>query len=131
MLSRTLIFRPKRMPRGFRPRDSIGRTSGKSKHEENLMRHWFLSAFAIVVLVLALTFPLSAPAAPPAPKPQPGTPAAAPEPHPEIRDAIASLRHAREHLDHAAHDFGGHRVEAIGAIDNAIKQLQICLQYDR
>jgi hypothetical protein len=58
-----------------------------------------------------------------------GVPAASP--HPEIHAAIDSLRHAREHLDHAAHDFGGHRVEAIGAIDRAIEQLDICLRYDR
>jgi hypothetical protein len=58
-------------------------------------------------------------------------PAAAPEPHPEIRAAMASLRHAKEHLDHAAHDFGGHRVEAIAAIDRAQEQLEICLKYDK
>jgi hypothetical protein len=41
------------------------------------------------------------------------------------------LRHAREHLEHAAHDFGGHRVEALRATDEAIRQLEICLKYDR
>ena len=96
------------------------------------MKHWFLSVAATVALVLALAFPVAVPAAPPAPKPHPGVPAAAaPEPHPEIREAIASLRRAREHLDHAAHDFGGHRAEAIRAIDVAINQLQTCLKYDR
>ncbi|MGB6885307.1 MAG: hypothetical protein WBE10_14765, partial [Candidatus Acidiferrum sp.] len=69
------------------------------------------------------------PAAAPQPTAVPATPAA--EPHPEIHEAINSLRHARDHLDHAAHDFGGHKVEAIGAIDNAIHQLEICLKYDR
>ena len=58
-------------------------------------------------------------------------PAAAREPHPEIREAIASLRHAKEHLEHAAHDFGGHRVEAIRATDVAIHQLEECLRYDK
>ncbi len=96
------------------------------------MKHWSLSVAAIVALVLALAFPVAVPAAPPAPKPQPGVPAAAaPEPHSEIHEAIASLRRAREHLDHAAHDFGGHRDEAIRAIDVAINQLQTCLKYDR
>lgn len=51
-------------------------------------------------------------------------PAAAREPHPEIREAIASLRRAKEHMEHAAHDFGGHRVEAI-------HQLEECLRYDK
>jgi hypothetical protein len=50
-------------------------------------------------------------------------------PHPEIRDAIESLRRAKAHLEHAAHDFGGHRVEAIRSINEAIHQLEICLKY--
>ena len=53
------------------------------------------------------------------------------EQHPQIRDAIAALRNARAHLEHAAHDFGGHRVEAIKATDEAIRQLEICLKYDK
>jgi hypothetical protein len=56
---------------------------------------------------------------------------ATPPDHPEIRDALAALHHAKEHLEHAAHDFGGHRVEAIRATDEAIRQLEICLKYDR
>ena len=96
------------------------------------MKNRLVYAFAIVALVFALSFPVVAPAAPPAPKPQPAPAAApAPEPHPEIHAAIDSLRHAREHLDHAAHDFGGHKVDAIRAIDDAIHQLQICMQYDK
>lgn len=50
--------------------------------------------------------------------------------HPEIREALESLHHAKEHLEHAAHDFGGHRVDAIHAIDEAIHQLEICMRYD-
>jgi len=69
------------------------------------------------VVLLALAFPVTTPANPP-------------EHHPEIRQAIAALRRAREHMDHAAHDFGGHRVEAIRATDEAIRQLEICLKYD-
>ena len=96
------------------------------------MKTWFLGMLAVLVFVFALAFPTAVPAAPPVPKPQPAVPAApAAEPHPEIRDAIASLRHAREHLDHAAHDFGGHRADAIRSIDEALRQLQICLQYDK
>jgi hypothetical protein len=102
------------------------------------MRHWLLSLLAMAILVLALTFPAGAPAAPPAHNaPSAAAPAlhananATPEPHPEIRAAIESLRHAREHLNHAAHDFGGHKVEAIKSIDEAIHQLQVCLEYDK
>jgi hypothetical protein len=46
-------------------------------------------------------------------------------------EAIESLRRAKEHLEHAAHDFGGHRVEAIKAIDESLHQLQDCLKYDK
>jgi len=100
-----------------------------------------LIAFALVALVAAFAYAVSAPAAPntasahavPAATPQPNAAPATPadEPHPQIREAIASLRHAKEHLEHAAHDFGGHRVEAIRATDEAIRQLEECLKYDR
>ncbi len=96
------------------------------------MKHWFIGSLAIVTLVFTLTFPTVAPAAPPAPRPQPAPAASpAPEPHPEIHEAIAALQRAREHLNHAAHDFGGHRVDALRATDEAIRQLKICLEYDR
>jgi hypothetical protein len=75
--------------------------------------------FALVAITLALTFPAAAPASSSA------------ERHPEIREAIRSLRLAKEHMEHAAHDFGGHRVDAIRATDEAIDQLQVCLDYDR
>ena len=50
--------------------------------------------------------------------------------HPQIREAMDALKNAREHLEHAAHDFGGHRVDAIHAIDDAMHQLEICMHYD-
>lgn len=105
------------------------------------MRLRILSVSALVIFALALclsvtTTPASpktpAAAAVPAATPQPAaSPAALPEPHPEIREAIASLRRAKDHLEHAAHDFGGHRVEAIKATDEAIRQLQDCLKFDK
>lgn len=96
------------------------------------MKNWIFSSLATVALILALAAPASVPAAPAAKNPQPA-PAAAPaaEPHPEIRDALAALRNARAHLEHAAHDFGGHRADALRATDDAIRQLEICLRYDR
>jgi hypothetical protein len=54
-----------------------------------------------------------------------------PEPHPEINAAIRSLERAKLHLQRAAHDFGGHRVEAIRAIDVALIQLKLALEYDK
>ena len=53
------------------------------------------------------------------------------EGHPHIRAAIRELREARRELETADHDFGGHRKEAIEAVDNAIKQLQEALEYDK
>jgi hypothetical protein len=108
---------------------------------ERTMKLKILSLSALVILALALclsvtTTPASpkmpAAAANPAAAPLPAAaPAALPEPHPEIREAIASLRMAKNHLEHAAHDFGGHRVEAIKAIDESLHQLQDCLKYDK
>ena len=53
------------------------------------------------------------------------------ERHPEIRRAIDDLERAKFAMQHAAHDFGGHRVDAIAACDNAIAQLRLALQFDR
>ena len=52
------------------------------------------------------------------------------ERHPNIRRAMEALRAARNDLEHADHDFGGHRVEAMQAIDRAIEQLQVALRFD-
>jgi hypothetical protein len=103
------------------------------------MKTRVIGLMVLASLLLAFTFIATAPAAPhnvnlpaaPAASAVPATPAATPaaEPHPEIRDAIAALRRAKEHLEHAAHDFGGHRVEAIHSIDESIHQLEICLKY--
>jgi hypothetical protein len=92
------------------------------------MKHWILSPVALLALLFALTFPVAAPAAPPAARPDAS---GAQAPHPEIRAAIASLRKAQMHLRDAAHDFGGHREDALKATDEAIRQLQTCLQYDK
>lgn len=53
------------------------------------------------------------------------------ERHPEIRKAIAALERAKTDMQRASHDFGGHRVAAIAACDNAIAQLRLALQYDK
>jgi hypothetical protein len=38
---------------------------------------------------------------------------------------------ARKELQTASHDCGGHRVEAIAAIDNALKQLRLAQKFDK
>lgn len=57
--------------------------------------------------------------------------AQAQEPHPKIRAAIRALEAAKDDMQHAAHDFGGHRVDALKACDEAIRQLRLALQFDK
>ena len=76
------------------------------------MKQRVMSSFAVIALMLVLSSP---------------SPAAGR--HPQIHAAINALRNAKIHLQEAAHDFGGHRVDAIRAIDEAERQLGICLQY--
>jgi hypothetical protein len=114
-----------------------GGPSRNSDEEEWSMKMRIVSLLALASLILAFAFIAPAPAAPnhakaPAASALPaGTTASPAEPHPEIREALGSLRRAKEHMEHAAHDFGGHRVEAIEATNRAIQQLEICLKYDK
>ncbi|MBZ5600708.1 MAG: hypothetical protein LAO79_00200 [Acidobacteriia bacterium] len=50
-----------------------------------------------------------------------------PERHPHIRAAIGALREARAELEHAAHDFCGHRADALRDSQAALNQLQAAL----
>jgi hypothetical protein len=104
------------------------------------MKTKIVSLFAVAALIGAFAFIASSPAAPntaggkaiPVATSQPSTTTADPaERHPQIREALGALRRAKEHLEHAAHDFGGHRVDAVRATDEAIRQLEICLKYDK
>jgi len=104
------------------------------------MKVKLIGALAVFAAIPVLAFTVGTHAAPNTTKATPAAvtlPAAhsanasAPEPHPQIREAIASLRRAKEHMEHAAHDFGGHRVEALHATEEAIHQLEVCLKYDK
>ena len=53
------------------------------------------------------------------------------EKHPMIHAAINKLRAAKAELEKAAHDYGGHRVKAIEAIDRALEELRDALQSDK
>jgi hypothetical protein len=55
--------------------------------------------------------------------------AEAQERHPKIREAIRAIRAAQDDLRHAAHDFGGHREDALRDCDRAAGQLETCLKY--
>ena len=80
--------------------------------KEETVKQRIMGSCAVLALMLALSSPV---------------PAAGQ--HPQIEAALTALQNAKEHLQQAAHDFGGHRVDAIHAIDEADHQLRICLQY--
>ena len=122
----------------------MGNHAGPSRNpdkQECFMRIRIVGLLAAASLLLAFALLSSTPAAPhntnvpatPAANALPATPAAATpaEPHPQIREALGALRGAKEHMEHAAHDFGGHRVEALKATDEAIRQLELCLKFDK
>ena len=53
------------------------------------------------------------------------------EAHPLIHKAEKQLHNAKDTLEHAAHDFGGHRVKAIQHIDEALDELHQALAFDK
>jgi hypothetical protein len=103
------------------------------------MKKSVLSMCVMAALALMMSFSAATLAAPnppatkavPAVTPNPKADPAAPPEHPEIRAALMSLRRAKDHLEHADHDFNGHRVDAVKAVDEAIKQLEICVKFDK
>jgi hypothetical protein len=117
----------------------FGSPSRKSDEEECFMKSRIIGLLVFASLIAAFAFIVSTPAAAnhgnalPAAAAQPVPTAAVPaaEPHPEIREALGALRRAKVHMEHAAHDFGGHRVEAIEATNQAIRQLELCLKFDK
>ena len=75
--------------------------------------HWLPWLGMIVFATLACIRPASS-------TPQPRR-------HPHIRAAIIELREAKAELETAAHDFCGHRVQAIQDINQTLRQLQEAL----
>jgi len=53
------------------------------------------------------------------------------EHHSAIRRAIGALEAAKTDMQHASHDFGGHRAAALAECDKAIEQLREALKYDK
>ena len=90
-----------------------------------------LAALVLAILLgtpKAQTFNSSAAIAAPAPAPM-----AEPMPNrcPNIHGALESLRSAQEELKAGAHDFCGHKVEAMRAVHEAIEQLRLAEGCDR
>ena len=90
--------------------------------------------FAALVLAILLgmpkaqTYNSSAAIAAPAPAPM-----AEPMPNrcPRIHEAIDRLQGTEEELRTAAHDFCGHKADAIRTVDESIRQLQLALDCAR
>jgi hypothetical protein len=93
---------------------------------------WIGVGAFVLGLTLLVGTPVSTRASANTPAPAAAATAApAPAPHPEISRALEALRNARAHIKDARHDFGGHRAEALEKVDAAIRQLEICQQYDK
>jgi hypothetical protein len=82
-------------------------------------------ALALVLGVISFT---AATAKTPASNPSP-TAAAAVEEQPHMEAALKSLKEAREHLQQAEADKGGHRAAAIKATDEAIKHTEMGMKF--
>jgi len=93
------------------------------------MKTFFVSAALALVVVAAPSRQAHAQAA--APARQQAARREKNEPHPRIRAAIKELQEAKAELQAAPHDFGGHRADAVVAVDKAIEQLRLALQYDK
>jgi hypothetical protein len=117
----------------FGPSHKSDRDSVKEDCMKNI---GILTLVVLVTVVLTLAFsaaaapklatqPASVAAVPVAPLATP-----LPAPHPEIHAALEAMHNAHDHLDHAAHDFNGHRVAAIKHLDAAIHEAEVCEHMD-
>lgn len=53
------------------------------------------------------------------------------EHHPEIEAAIKHLREAKNNLEHASRDFGGHRAKALEHVNEALEECEQALHFDK
>lgn len=53
------------------------------------------------------------------------------EKHPEIQQAIHHLEQAKNNLERAAHDFGGHRAKALEHVNEALRECNEALNFDK
>ena len=96
------------------------------------MKKSILLTVASGLMATALTLPAMAQNYPPEPPIRPGQgEGRRGEQHPEIQGAIRSLEQAKHQLQHAAHDFDGHRSKALEHIDQALQECHAALRADR
>ena len=89
------------------------------------------SAFLLTGVSFAQTPPQAeAPAAPAAASSAAVKPAHR-EHHSEIHKAMRKLRGAKQDLEKAAHDNGGHKAKAIEAINKALEELRAAVESDK
>ena len=93
------------------------------------MSRFFVSCFAAVLLAVVVPTHRASAQAPA--RVQGAARKGRVENHPRIHAAIRELQAAKEELQKAPHDFGGHRADAVQAVDKALEQLRIALQYDK
>jgi hypothetical protein len=90
------------------------------------------TGFVIGALTLGIAGSGLAQSPPPAPGTTP-TPKTAPkgggERHPHLRAALSDLRKAASQLEHADHDFGGHRAKALELVKQAEGELREALEW--
>ena len=53
------------------------------------------------------------------------------EKHPVLQNSVQQLERIKDHLQNAPTDFGGHKASAIGAINNAINELNQAIAFDK
>jgi len=75
--------------------------------------------------------PAAAPAVPAPAATETAKPAKHHEHHSDLHKAMRKLKDAREDLQKAAKDFGGHKMKAIEAIDKAIEELKAAMEFDK
>jgi Spy/CpxP family protein refolding chaperone len=86
-----------------------------------------LMALALLAGLALVALPSSAQQTTPTPAPGTGP---AKHHHPShMHAALHELKEARHELKEAKHDFGGHREAALKAVDHAIHQIELALEY--
>ena len=53
------------------------------------------------------------------------------EKHPEIDAAMTHLHEAKQNLERAARDFGGHRANALKHVNEALEECRKALEFDK
>src|SRR5215467_14577035 len=86
-----------------------------------------IRAFALIAMALTLTFSATSPELQATQK----TPPRKTEQHSDIQRAVNDLQRAKAYLTLANHDFGGHRDDAVKAVEEAMKQLKLAEQFDK